>query len=103
MVPVVRAFDLQDLVATGRGARDADRVHGRLGARVGEAHRLEVEAPTQLLGQLDGDRSGRGEVRAGTRRPLDRLDDPGVRVADDVDAEAAVEVEVLGAVDVPHV
>ena len=64
---------------------------------------VEVEAAAQLLGERDRDRGRGGEVRAGARRLLDRLDDLGVRVPDDVDAEAAVEVEVLGAVDVPHV
>ena len=54
MVAVVRAFDLHDVVAAGRGARDADRAHRRLGARVGEANLLEVEAPAELLGEQHG-------------------------------------------------
>ena len=40
VVPVVRALDLHDVLATGRGAGDADRAHRRLGAGVAEAHRV---------------------------------------------------------------
>ena len=103
VMSVVRTLDLQDPVAPGRGARDADRVHGGLGAGIGETHGVEVEAPAELLGE--GHRGGRrgGEVRAGACRPLDRLDHLRVRVPHHVDAEPAVEVEVLRAVDVPDV
>ena len=65
VVTVVRAFDLHDVVATGRGARDADRAHRRFGARVREAHLLEVEAPAQLLGEQHGVFGRHREVRAG--------------------------------------
>ena len=44
-----------------------------------------------------------GEVRAQRHAPLHRLDHGRVGVTDDVDAVAAVHVDVLGAVDVPHV
>ena len=83
VVPVVRALDLHDVLASGRGARDPDRAHRRLGARVAEAHRLGLEALAQLLGEADGRLGGRGEVRAGARGALDRLGDLRVRVAHD--------------------
>ena len=103
VMPVVRAFDLHDVVATGRGARDADRAHRRFGARVGEANLLEIEAPAQLFGEQHGVFGGHREVRSGFDRAHDRLADLRVRVADDHRTEAAVRVDVLVAVDVPHV
>jgi hypothetical protein len=46
----------------------------------------------------------RGQVAAcarGSRPAADRLDDGGVRVAEQVDRDAAEQVDVLAAVDVP--
>ena len=68
VVAVVRALDLDDVVAAGRGARDADRAHRRFGARVREAHLLELEAPAQLLGEQHRVLGRRREVRAGASR-----------------------------------
>ena len=101
VVAVVRALDLHDVVATGRRARDADRAHRRLGARVREAHLLELEAPAQLFGEEHHVLGRCREVRARLRRARDRFDDLRVRMADDHATEAAVRVDVLVAVDVP--
>jgi hypothetical protein len=102
VVPVIRALHLHEKVAACRGAGDADRVHRRLGARVHEAHLLELEPLADRLGQRDGGLRGDGEVDALVGDLADRLDDLRVRVPDDVHAEPAVEVDVLGPVDVPH-
>ena len=101
VVAVVRAFDLHDVVAAGRGAGDPDRVHRRLGPRVGEPHLLEPEAAAELLRERDRDLGGRGEVGAGARGAVDRLDDLRVGVADDHAPEAVVVVDPLPPVDVP--
>ena len=101
VMPVVRALHLDDLVAAGRGAGHADRVHGGLGPGVHEAHLLELEPRADLLRERDRRLGGDREVDALVGDPADRLDDLRVRVADHVHAEAAVEVGVLGAVDVP--
>ena len=98
---VVRALHLDDLVASGRRAGDADRVHRRLGAGVHEAHLVELEALADGLGQRDRVGSGDREVDRVLRSLGQRLHDLGVGVADDVDPEAAMEVLVLLAVDVP--
>ena len=101
VMAVVRAFDLHDVVATGRGTRDADRAHRRLGAGVREAHLLEAEAPAQLLGEQHRVLGRRREVGTGRAARVDRLDDLRMRVADDHAAEPVVGVDVLVAVDVP--
>ena len=53
VVPVIRAFDLHDVVAAGRRARDTDRAHRRFGAGVGEANLFEPEPAAELLGEQD--------------------------------------------------
>ena len=99
---VIAAFDLHYVVAAGVGARDADRMHRGLGAGVAEPQLLHVVAVADHLGELDGLGRGRREVRAVLRRTRDGLGDLRVRVADDHAAEAAVRVDVLVVVDVPH-
>ena len=101
VVAVVGAEDLHHGVAAGVGARDADRVHRRLGAgvRVAPARHAGSGAraprrPRRVLGR-------RGEVRARAVALVDRAADRRVRVALDHRAEAVVEVEHLVAVDVP--
>ena len=102
VVAVVRALDLHDVVAAGRGARDPDRAHRRLGAGVREPHlsrgRSAGTAPRRTAPSSSVGAAKCVPVRRGA---LDRLDDLRVRVADDHRAEAAVDVDVLVAVDVP--
>ena len=103
MVAVVGPLHLHDPVPAGGGPGDPDRVHRRLGPGVHEPHLLPPETPVDLLGQGHGGRGGHGEVRAGRDGLLDRLDDPRMGMADHVHAEAAVEIEVIQSIDVPHV
>ena len=102
VVAVVGAEDLHHGVAARVGARDPDRVHRGLGARVRVAPAREAPAAVELLGDDDGVLGRRGEVRALRVALLERRADDRVRVALDHRAEAVVEVQVLVAVDVPH-
>jgi hypothetical protein len=101
MVAVVGALDLDDLVAAGDTAGQPDGVHGGLGARVGEAHLVDPEAPAQLLGQQGRLGHRLGEVGADGGALGQGRDDLGMGVADGHHAEAVVVVGVLVAVDVP--
>ena len=72
VVAVVAALDLDDEVAAGDGAHQVDRVHGGLGAGVGEAPLGEAEAAGQLLGRprWRPRSAGRSGCRGGrARRP----------------------------------
>ncbi len=101
VVPVVAALDLDDVGPSGDGPHQVDGGQRRLGAAVGEAPHRQAEAPGQLGGDRDdvGDRLG--EVGAVAHPLGHRGDDGRVGVAGEHRAEAAVEVDVLGAVDVP--
>ena len=84
VVAVVRALDLDDVLAPGGRTGDADRAHRRLGARVAEAHRLRAgSARHSSSAKRTVGLGGRGEVRAGARGALDGLGDLRVGVADD--------------------
>jgi hypothetical protein len=100
-MPVVGAGELQELGAAGRGAREADRAHRRLGARGGHAQHLDRrEAPGDLVGQIDLGGGRRAVARAAARRGDDGLDDLRLRVAVDQRAPRADVVDVAVAVDV---
>ena len=101
VVAVVRALDLDDARAAGLGAHEMDRVHRRFGARVAEAPQRQPE-PARELGRDRDEILGRlGEVRAERDPLLHRRARSRVRVADEHRAEPVVQVDVLGAVDVP--
>ena len=101
VVAVVGALHLHDAVAARGGAGDPDGVHRRLGAGVHEPHPVDLEATADLLGERDGRLGGDREVDGPLGRALDGRDDLRVGMADDVHAESAVEIGVLGPVDVP--
>ncbi len=103
VVAVVGALDLADHVAPGGRAGHPDGIHGGLGARIGEAHHLEMEPAGDLLSEGHGRLGGHREVGASGGRLTDRLDDPRMGVAHQHRAEATVEVEILAAVLVPDV
>ena len=105
-VAVVGAGELEDRVAAGRGARQADRAHRRLGARRGHPHHLGAGTrSTTSAASSTSRRRGRAVARARARPPRDRRDDVRVRVpgdqraprADVVDVAVAVDVDQLGA------
>ena len=96
-----------DPAATGpQPARQLQRRLVRLGAGVGEQHpavRSGADERLEPLGELDA-RLVRGEVARVAERadlPGDGLDDGRVGVAEQVDGDAAEQVDVLAAVDVP--
>ena len=102
MRAVIGALELGDLAPPREGARRPHRVHGRLGAGVGEAHHLHARNPRgQDPRELDLvlARPREGHAAGGLLR--DRLDHGGMRVAQDQARVVAVEVEALGAVGVP--
>ena len=100
-VAVVAAGELDDEVAAGRAAREADRAHHGLGARRHEAHPLHRRhRGADPLAQLDLAGPGGSEREPVERRLADRLDDRGVAVAQDRRAPRADVVEVPAAVGV---
>ena len=101
MVAVVRGLDLDDALTTGEAARQADRVERRLGAAVGEAPLRLLEAARQLACDDDVLLDRLREMRPAMQLRVDGRDDRRMRMADDHDAEAVVEIDVLVAVDVP--
>ena len=69
-VAVVGARELEDRLAAGGGAREADRGHRRLGARGGHAQHLDALHPAgDLGGELDLAGRRRAEARARSRPP----------------------------------
>ena len=101
MVAVIGAEDLDDRVAAGEGAGDADGIHRRLGTGVDVAPLRKPEAADQLLADDDGVFDRRRKVRAASDLPLHGLDDGRVGVPLHHRAESIVEIDHLGAVDIP--
>ena len=101
VVAVVGTEDLDDRVASGEGAGDADSVHRRLGTRVDVAPLGKAEAADQLLADDDGVFDRRRKVRAPSDLPLHGFDDGRVGVSLHHRSEPIVEIDHLGAVDVP--
>ncbi len=101
VVAVVAALELDDLLAAGVAPRDANGVHGGLGAGVAEADEVGAESGPDLLGQRDPVLD-RERVAGAVGDPvLERLGQEWMRVSGGQDAEGHVEVDVLVAVGVP--
>src|SRR3954467_14753650 len=98
---VVGAEDLDDGVAAGEGARNANGVHCRLGAGVDIAPLRQPEPSDQLFTDDDRVLNRRREVRPSRYLALHGLDDGRMGVALDHRSEAVVEIDHLIAVDVP--
>ena len=90
-------------VAAADGAHEVDGIHRCFGARVVESPHRQTEPAGQLAGDDDRVVGRLGEVRALRDPTLHGLDDRRVGMAGDHHAVATVQVDVLGAVDVPHV
>ncbi len=102
VVAVIATFDLDDLVAAGDTAGDANGVHRRLGAAVGEPPHRQLVASGKHLGDVGVQLARRHEERAVVELALDRAAHDRVAVAGEQRAEAHVEVDVAIAVDVFH-
>ena len=100
-VAVVAALELHDQVAAGRPARQPQRAHHGLGARVHEAHHLDRrQRLDDELGELGLGLRRRAERGAVGRRGLHGRDHGRVCAAEDQRAERSEVVDVLVAVDV---
>jgi len=100
---VVAALELDDLLAPGVATRDPNGVHGRLGARVAEAHQVRVEAPLDLLGERHAVLDREGVAGPVGDAMLQHLGQDRVRVAGGEHAEGHVEVDVVVAIGVADV
>ena len=101
-MPVIAAFDLDDAVPAGRAAGEADGIHRRLGARVGESPHRQPVAVAQQLGDLGIELAWGDVQRAVAQLGLDRSVHHRVHVPGEQGAEAHVVVDVLVTVDVDH-
>ena len=102
VMAVIAALDLHDAVAAADRAHQMHRVHRRLGAAVAEPPERKPEPRREVLGHRDRVIGRLREVRTQRDATLHGVDDRRMRVADEHHAVAAVQVDVLGAVDVPH-
>ena len=104
-VAVIAAVELDDHVAAGEAAREAQRAHRRLGARLDQAHHLDRRHGVAIaLGELDlAARSARRSSCRARAASLTASTTSRVRVAEDQRAPRADVVDVLVAVDVPDV
>src|SRR5690606_15004370 len=99
-VPVVAAFEFQDLRAARRRARDAQRRHDRLGARRDEPDAFDPRHVREdPLGQLQRVRLARSVRPAVIERGRSGGMDDGITVAQHERTEALAEVDVRPAVD----
>ena len=101
VVAVVGPLDLDDLIATGDGPHEVNGIHGCLRAGVVEPPQRHVEAARELARHDDRVVGGLGEVRALCDPALHGLDDGRVGVAANHHSVSTVQIDVLGAVDVP--
>ena len=103
-MPVVAAFELDDQLAAGEAAREADRGHRRLGARGHQAHALDRRHElADALGELRFFRRWRavGQRARGCR--LHRSDDCGVGVSEQHRAPGADVIDIAPAFCIPQV
>ena len=97
---VVGAFELDDLVASGGGAGQANRVHGHFGAAVAEAAHLDREALADFFGEFPFHVVRHAEHGAGGKALLDGLHDRGMAVSGHERAEGQVVIDVFVAIEV---
>ena len=103
-VAVVAAVELDDLLAAGVAAGEADGAHRRLGAGVHHAHHLDRRhGLADEAGELDLDGRRRAEARAVVEDGVQPAEHVRVAPAEDHRPPRRDEVDVLVAVDVPDV
>ena len=102
-VAVVTAFELDDLAAPGKAARQADGAHGGLGAGTHQTHLLHGRHQlAQQLGHFQFARGRRAEAQATRRGFLHRLDHFRVGMAEDCRPPGTDIIDVGFAVLVPQ-
>ena len=101
-VAVIAALELDDLVAPGEAAREADARHCRFGAAVHHPHLLDRRHMfADELRHLHFERIRNSEAEAARRGVADSLDDDLRRVAENRWSPRADVIDVFFAIDVP--
>ena len=100
MQSVIGAFELDDLVAPGRGAGQANRMHGHFGAAVTEAAHLDRESRADFFGEFPFHIVRHAEHGAGRQALLDGLHDRGMAVPGHERAEGQVVIDVFIAIEI---
>ena len=103
MHAVIAAFHLDDLVAAGKSAGEADGVHRDLGAAGAEAHLVHGEALADFVGEIELEGVRHAVHGSGFEPLLDCLHDGGMAMAGHERAEAEVEIDVFVAVEIVDV
>ena len=100
---VVGALHLDDLVAAGKAARDADRVHGHFRTAAAKAYLLHREALANLIRQVVLQGVRHAVHGAGDQPLLHRGDHRRMAVPGHQRAETKIEIDVLIAIEVVNV
>ena len=100
MQAVVCAFELDDFVAAGRGAGQANGVHGGFGSAVAEADHLDGKALADFFGEFPFHVMRHAEHGAGGEAFFNGLHDGGMAVPGHERAEGEVVVDVFVAIEV---
>ena len=103
MHAVIAAFHLDDLVAAGEAAGEADGVHRDLGAAGAEADLVHGEALADLVGEVELEGVRHAVHGSGLEALLDCFHHGGMAMAGHERAEAEVEVDVFVAVEIVDV
>ena len=100
MQAVVSAFEFQNLVAAGGGARQADSVHGGFGAAAAEANHLDRKTIADFLGQFPFHVVRHAEHGSSLQTRLDGLHHRGMAVSGHQRAEAEIVIDVVIAIEI---
>src|SRR5437588_4253376 len=103
MMPMVTALDLDDLIAPGMRARQAQRIHSGLRARVAEAHLLNGrEAAHQLFRQVHDIGTGQRIQAAFAKLITQSFYQHWMRMTDQQTAKSKMEVGIPVPIEVPN-
>ncbi len=100
MQAVVGAFEFDDLVASGGGAGQANRVHRDFGTAIAEAAHLHREAGTDFFREFPLHVVGHAKHSPGREALLDGLHHGGMAVSSHKSAEGQVVVDIFVAIEV---